>query len=200
MTQTEQWNFRLLSEKAKQVEALRQQLGIETRNDFLNKALDLILQHANLQDIEKISIEGLPKQASKCRYASENIVKKDGIDYSYCDNLNKRNLPKERLIPTEACKNCFERRKQNHSDRKIALKEILQQLRIYTCMQLSSKERENGFFVGSGDGGSFAYLSELPCIKDTLFDCEGYGFSDLETCVFNIHKEWRTLFAKASSH
>jgi len=72
---------------------------------------------------EPITEEPSETQTPSCPYASPHVKQnKNGLEYlAYCDNPQKTNLPKDRLLPILACQKCWKRQSVETPDIKKAL-------------------------------------------------------------------------------
>ena len=72
---------------------------------------------------EPITEEPSETQTPSCPYASPHVKQnKNGLEYlAYCDNPQKTNLPKDRLLPILACQKCWKRQSVETPDIKKTL-------------------------------------------------------------------------------
>lgn len=155
----------------------------EQKKEYFKEAYELLIKlgleayqkgNTTFKEIEiREPIEDSENQIPPCPYASLVIKQtKNGLEYySYCDNPMKKNLPKNRLIPIQACQKCHKREKK-------------------LCYLMFDKM----FIPHAHCGGTFGYgiiadLKNLPCFKDPNFD---FRYSDCEDCPFRS-KESRNL-------
>ncbi len=67
MPQTEQLNFRVPIEKAKALNRLQEKLGLDTRNELLNRAIDIFLQIAEDPNVQSIGVEDSTQESTPKR-------------------------------------------------------------------------------------------------------------------------------------
>jgi hypothetical protein len=110
----------LPSEVLAQLEKLQKEKGFEYLKDAylyaLKHGLDIMEKNVEKGIEQSIQIrepitEPSENQIPPCPYASLVVKQtKNGLEYlSYCDNPQKTNLPKDRLLPTLACQKCYQR-------------------------------------------------------------------------------------------
>jgi len=183
-------------------EELKEEIIKITNSLSLNEAIKKALKEycENKRNGAKINGEIIiPKEKTSdflenrippCEYASL-VVKatKHGIEYySYCDNPKKTNLPRNRLIPCQACQKCYQRQKERKNKFKQIKLHLFDYLVgfVYECVPHEQQPK----FIRSFEHG----LSVLPCIKNPEFDClsEFRGNDVVEDCPLQ-NKEWRKI-------
>jgi hypothetical protein len=96
---------------------------------------------------------------------------KNGLEYlAYCDNPQKTNLPKDRLLPTLACQKCYQRQIG-------VIKNFRQAFLI------------SAYCGTTGDLSDPEHIERIPCLKDPNWD---FRYSDCKECAL-FSKEIRKL-------
>jgi hypothetical protein len=103
-----------------------------------------------IQMHEPIAEEPSETQVSQCPFASLVVKEnKNGLDsLAYCDNPQKTNLPRDRLLPSLACQKCWQRQNKGIAD----MKDVLFVLGHCGNVSPSLSEPE--------------LIKTIPCIKD----------------------------------
>lgn len=156
---------------------------------LIKLGLETLKGNSNIQRIEiREPIIDSENQIPPCPYASQIIKQtKNGLEYySYCDNPMKKNLPKDRLLPIQACQNCYKREKSIETELKNVMKELRKYWAIWHCFVFDHPKYNDGDVHAPQD---FFYL---PCFQDFNFENE---YCEQDDCPLHLHKEWRKLIA-----
>jgi len=162
----------------------------EQNKEYFKEAHELLIRlgletyqkrNATFQKIRiEEPIEDSENQIPPCPYASLVIKQtKNGLEYySYCDNPMKKNLPKDRLIPIQACQKCWKREK-------------------IICCETFAKFFEPKAYCCTYEGSTLReQLRSLPCIKDPNWDFKYHECSNEDDpCPFRS-EENRNLIRK----
>jgi hypothetical protein len=172
----------LPSEVLAQLEKLQKEKGFEYLKDAylyaLKHGLDIMEKNVekgieqSIQIREPIAEEPSENQIPPCPYASLVVKQtKNGLEYlSYCDNPQKTNLRKDRLLPTLACQKCYQRQ-------------------IGTIKNFRKAFLINAYCGTSGSLDDPEHIQLIPCLKDPNFD---FHCSECKECAL-FSKEIREL-------
>jgi hypothetical protein len=139
-------------------------------------AIQIILK-GNKQGKQTEEATGSHEESTiQCPYGA--LLKDDKV---YCDNPEKKNLPKDRIILSKVCQKCLERCDERN--------EIIDQLKtlktlVYVCPIA---------FVSQGDHDQqHEDIYGLPCIKNPDFDCRAFAdqFSEEKKDDPEFYRQW----------
>ena len=118
------------------------------------------MRKANIPNGAEVEIIDHTKEAVQCPQGT--LVKNDMV---YCDSPEKTNLQRNRLIPREACQNCYERRNNERTQKQ----KIIQELKELNYVWWKCNAQEYDDIRKQYSEGTD--IETLPCIRNIDFDC-----------------------------
>jgi len=165
----------------------------EQKKEYFKEAHELLIRlgleayqkgNTTIQEIEiREPIEDSENQI-QCPYGS---LIENGL--VYCDNPKKKNLPKNHLIPIEACQKCWKREQDKKTQINAIMKKLHEHWELFHCFGYDFPKFNGGEVHKPED------FLKLACFQDFNFD-EPEKCGDYAECPLHFHKEWRKLIAE----